>query len=175
MPTLLKSAVLQGLADKDWVVKVHTMAAVLSLPMDYQLINAVSENLNDTHWPVRLMSLYLLSKVQNGNFKKVLDWAAKYDSYPLVKDMAVALGAVRPQPQKQQLAPAGKMPEKSEKITTPDANKVAPADVIPKESEKITAPDANDVTPSGVITKEFEKIIAPKDNQPVPADVNIPY
>jgi hypothetical protein len=175
MPTLLKSAVLQGLADKDWVVKVHTMAAVLSLPMDYQLINAVSENLNDTHWPVRLMSLYLLSKVQNGNFKKVLDWAAKYDSFSLVKDMAVALGAVRPQPQKQQRAPAGEMPEKSEKITAPDANKVAPADVIPKESEKITAPDANDVTPAGVITKEFEKIIAPKDNQPAPVDVNTPY
>jgi hypothetical protein len=154
MPPLLKSAVLQGLADKDWVVKLHTMAAVLSLPMDYQLINAVSENLNDTRWPVRLMSLYLLSKVQNGNFKKVLDWAAKYDSYSLVKDMAVALGAARPQPQKQQRAPTGEMPEKSEKITAPDANNVAPAGVIPKESEKITAPQAN---------------------QPAPAEVNTPY
>lgn len=154
MPPLLKSAVLQGLADKDWVVKVHTMAAALSLPMDYQLINAVSENLNDTHWPVRLMSLYLLSKVQNGNFKKVLDWAAKYDSNPQVKDMAIALGAVRPLPQKQQRAQAGKMPEKSEKITAPDANKVAPAPVI---------------------MKEFEKIIAPEANQPAPVDINTPY
>ncbi len=150
MPPLLKSAILQGLSDKDWLVKVHTMAATLSLPMDYQMIKATSENLNDTHWPVRLMALYLLSKVQDGNFKKVLDWAAKYDSNPLVQDMAVALGAVRPKPQKQQRAPAGEMLGKSERITAPDANKAVPAGEIPKESEKITAPEVNQPAPAEV-------------------------
>jgi len=93
MPDLLKSALAHNLADDDWTVRVHTMAGMLSLPLDYELVSAVAENLDDTHWPVRLMAVYLLAKAQGDNFRKVLDWTAKYDSSELVRDMAIALGA----------------------------------------------------------------------------------
>lgn len=102
MPPLLKSALLCNLANDDWVVKTHTMTAMFSLPMDYELINAVSENLNDTHWPTRMMAIFLLAKDRNNNFGKVLDWAAKYDSNKLVRDMAIVLGAAKPEPQQQE-------------------------------------------------------------------------
>ncbi len=88
-----------NLDDEDWVVKVHTMAGMLSLPLDYELMNAVAENLNDTHWPTRLMAVYLLAKNQGGGFAKVLNWTAKYDSEKLVRDMAITLGAAEPQDQ----------------------------------------------------------------------------
>jgi len=98
MPAILKSALVHNLADTDWVAKVHTMEAMLSLPMDYELINAVAENLNDTHWPTRMMAIYLLAKAQGADFKKVLDWMAKHDSSKLVRDIATALGGTVPQP-----------------------------------------------------------------------------
>ena len=98
MPDLLKSALLFNLTCDDWVVRVHTMAGMLSLPMDYELINGVAENLNDTaHWPARLMAVYLLAGSRDSNFDRVLDWTAKYDSSKLVRDMAIALGAAAPQ------------------------------------------------------------------------------
>ncbi len=97
MPDMLKSALVHNLDDDDWVVKVHTMAGMLSLPLDYELINAVAKNLNDSHWPARMMALYLLAKSQENDFSKVLDWTAKYDSSKLVRDMAIALGAAAPE------------------------------------------------------------------------------
>jgi tetratricopeptide (TPR) repeat protein len=99
MPALLKAALLHNLAYDDWVTNVYTMADMTSLPLDYELINALSENLNDTHWPTRLMAIYLLAKNQNDKFTKVLDWTAKYDSNELVRNMAIALGAAVPEPQ----------------------------------------------------------------------------
>jgi tetratricopeptide (TPR) repeat protein len=101
MPTLLKSALLHasGLlrnpADNEWVVKVHTMADMLSLPLDHELTSAVAENLNNSNWPARMMAIYLLSKNQGDRFNKVLAWSAQYDSDKLVRDMAVALGAAK--------------------------------------------------------------------------------
>ena len=97
MPELLKSAIIHNLTDDDWVTKVHTMAAIFSLPLDYGLINALAENLNDENWPVRMMTLSLLARNQHRNFKKVLDWAAKYDNNMIVRGMAIALGAEKPQ------------------------------------------------------------------------------
>jgi hypothetical protein len=97
MPELLKSAIIHNLTDDDWVVKAHTMAAIFSLPLDYGMINALAENLNDENWPVRMMTLSLLAKNQHRNFKKVLDWAAKYDNNMLVRAMAIASGAEKPQ------------------------------------------------------------------------------
>jgi tetratricopeptide (TPR) repeat protein len=94
MPDMLKSALIHNLGDDDWVVKVHTMAGMISLPLDYELMSAAAKNLNDTHWPARMMAVYLLAKNQNSNFSKVLDWTAKYDSSKLVRDMAIALAAV---------------------------------------------------------------------------------
>ena len=99
MPDLLKSAIKYSLADDDWIVKVQTMAPLLALPLDYELIDAVSGNLNDTHWPVRLMAIYLLARDRSSNAGKVLDWTAMYDSNELVRDMAVALGGKKPPPE----------------------------------------------------------------------------
>jgi len=99
MPTVLKSALVHNLADDNWIVKVYTMAAIFSLPLDYELINAVSENMDDTHWPVRLMTIYLLAKNQDSGFDKVLNYSAKYDQNELVRDMAIALGAEAPKVQ----------------------------------------------------------------------------
>jgi len=97
MPALLQSALVHNLTrDDDWVTKTHTMAGILSLPLDYELTNAVAKNLSDTHWPTRMMALYLLAKSQDSDFTKVLDWTAKYDSSKLVRNMAIELGAAAP-------------------------------------------------------------------------------
>ena len=97
MQEMLRSALLQGLADDNWAVRTHTVAAMLSLPMNYELINSVSENLNDTYWPVRLIVMYALAKNQGSHFRKVLDHIAKYDPNQLVREMAIALGGTAPQ------------------------------------------------------------------------------
>jgi hypothetical protein len=97
MPALLQSALIHNLTIEDWVARVHTMGGMITLPLDYELTNAVAVNLNEAHWPVRLMAVYLLSKSQNHDFAKVLDWTAKHDSSILVRDMAIALGAAVPQ------------------------------------------------------------------------------
>ncbi len=96
MPATLKSALVHSLEYDNWEVKGHTMGDMTYLPLDFEFINSLSENLNDTHWPTRLMALYLLAKNQNKSFNKVLDWAAKYDSNEFVRDMAVALGGTPP-------------------------------------------------------------------------------
>jgi hypothetical protein len=98
MPTLLRSALLRSLSDDDWVVRVHTMAAMLSLSLDYELTNAVAQNLSASHWPTRMMALFLLAKNQGGSFNKVLDRTARYDPDRGVYDMAIALGAEVPEP-----------------------------------------------------------------------------
>jgi len=100
MQQMLTSALLQALADDNWAVRTHTVAAMLSLSMDYELISDVSENLNDTQWPVRLITMYVLAKNQGGNFRKVLDHIARYDSDELVREMAVALGGTATEPTK---------------------------------------------------------------------------
>ena len=100
MPTMFRNALVHesGLLrkpDKDeWVVKVHTMAEMQFLPLDYELVSAVADNLDDSNWPVRMMTMYLLAKTQKGKFDKVLESAATYDPDARVREMAVALGAV---------------------------------------------------------------------------------
>ena len=99
MPGLLRSALLHesGLLrnpeDGEWVVKAHTMAEMLSLPLDHELISAVSDNLNNPNWPVRMMAVYLMAKTPDTKFVNVLNWAVKHDSNKLVRNMAIALGA----------------------------------------------------------------------------------
>jgi hypothetical protein len=80
------------------------MADMTFLPLDYKLIKALSKNLNDSRWPVRLMAVYLLAKNQNNNFTGVLDWTAENDSNELVRDMAIALGGLAPKPEIQEPA-----------------------------------------------------------------------
>lgn len=98
MPGVLKSALRKCLKDGDWNVKTQTMGAMVGLTLDSIIINDVAENVNDSDWPVRLMALYLLAK--NGHkLGKVLDWKARYDPNPLVREMAVALGGKAPEPE----------------------------------------------------------------------------
>ncbi|MHC4573890.1 MAG: tetratricopeptide repeat protein [Planctomycetota bacterium] len=92
VPDILKSALVRNLSDDDWVVRVHAMAGMLSLPLDYELTSAVSKNLNDSYWPARLMAVYLLAKSQDTGFAKVLEWTARHDSNEFVRQMAAALG-----------------------------------------------------------------------------------
>ncbi len=94
MEPLLKSALselLRNPADGQWEVKVHTLAEMLSLTLDYKLTSAVANNLYNSNWPVRMMAIYLLSKNPDSNFDKVLDWTAENDSSKPVRDMATAI------------------------------------------------------------------------------------
>jgi len=88
---LHEAGLLRKPAENEWVVKVQTMADMLSLPLDHPLVSAVAENLSHSKWPVRMMALYLLAKSQQAEFAKVLEWTAKNDPSPSVRDMAVAL------------------------------------------------------------------------------------
>jgi len=91
---ILVDAVKHGLADESWKVKIQAMGALtlFSGSLDYELTRAISSNLHDDHWPVRMMALYTLSKSPGDGFGQVIDWSAKYDSQQLVRSMAVALG-----------------------------------------------------------------------------------
>jgi len=100
MPTMFRNALvhesglLRNPNKAEWTVKVHTMAEMLFLPLDYELVSAVADNLEDSNWPVRMIAMYLLAKTQVGKFDKVLESAATYDPDVRVRQMAVALGAV---------------------------------------------------------------------------------
>ena len=98
MPGLLQSAMKHNLQREDWIVKIHTMVGLLSIPVDLELTSAIAENLNEASWPTRLMALYVLSQRQDSNFSKVLDWTANYDQNKFVRDMAIALGATGSRP-----------------------------------------------------------------------------
>jgi len=91
MPEMLTSALVNNLTNADWVLKTHTMAWMLTLPAHYELLSAISENLNNPHWPARLMALYLLSHSQTADFDRVLQYTAEYDPHQLVRQMAAAL------------------------------------------------------------------------------------
>jgi tetratricopeptide (TPR) repeat protein len=86
-----KSGLLLNPAEDEWVVKVHTMADMLFLPMDHELISAVAENMNHSKWPVRLMAIYLLNTIPDNQFNQVLNWTAKNDPSKAVRDMAIVL------------------------------------------------------------------------------------
>ena len=94
---------LRNPSQAEWVVKVHTMADMLSLPLDYTLISAVAENLYNTQWPVRLMAVYLLARNPESGFEKVLDGVAQKDLNNFVREMAILLrrpvpGTLSPNP-----------------------------------------------------------------------------
>ncbi len=99
MPSFLKSALLQdsGLllntVKDNWEVNVHTMAEMLSLPLDAELMNVVAKNLKHPRWPVRMIAVYLLAKSSENEFDGVLNWAAENDSCVLIRDMASACTA----------------------------------------------------------------------------------
>jgi hypothetical protein len=98
---LHESGLLRNRSESEWIVKVHTMADMLSLPLDHELISAVAENLNNTKWPVRMMAVYLLTKSPDSKFDKVLDWTAKNDPSKPVREMAIVLGRAVSEQRKQ--------------------------------------------------------------------------
>ena len=93
-----ESGLLRHPGPNEWVVKVYTMAEMLGLPLDHEIIKAVAENLNHSKWPVRMMAMYLLANKQQGAFDKVLDWAIQNDPSPSVRDMAAALRRASSEP-----------------------------------------------------------------------------
>jgi len=82
------SGLLLNPAADDWVVKVNTMADMLSMSLDQELATAVAKNLNHAYGPVRLMTVYLLANSSTDNIQPVLDWVAKQDADELVRGMA---------------------------------------------------------------------------------------
>jgi hypothetical protein len=91
-----ESGLLLGEGQGQWVVKVNTMADMLSLSLDQELAGVVAKNLDDPQWPVRLMAAYLLATVSTGDFDKVLDWVGQQDDSDLVRSMAIALRSAAP-------------------------------------------------------------------------------
>jgi tetratricopeptide (TPR) repeat protein len=94
MNTMLKSALiydsglLRNKDDDGWILKVYTMAELTSFPLDFELVEAVSDNLSNTNWPVRMMAVYTLAESQGDKFMKALEGISKNDQNQLVKDIA---------------------------------------------------------------------------------------
>ena len=105
-PALLNSAVLQCLEDEDTLLKIQTMAAMLPLRLDYELVQSVAADLGHDDWPIRMMAMFLLGKSDNSHFQAVLNDKALNDPNPVVRDMAAALGATVALPQDEALSPA---------------------------------------------------------------------
>ncbi|HDS84201.1 MAG TPA: hypothetical protein ENN97_03280 [Phycisphaerales bacterium] len=102
-PSLLVDSVRRVLTDENWPLRVHIMEEIshLEFSSDFALIQTLSANLDHNRWPVRFMTLYLLSRIQGDAFQPVLDWKAQYDPHPLTRRLAVALGGKEPpQPQR---------------------------------------------------------------------------
>jgi len=115
MPKMLESAIISNLTSDDWVVRTNALASISELNLDYHLMEAVSENLNETHWPARMMALMILKKTSGEKFIQVLDWTANHDPNPMVREMAIALGATPPQkPEAEENVAEEPMPVKSE-------------------------------------------------------------
>ncbi|MFA6186838.1 MAG: hypothetical protein WC770_06480 [Phycisphaerae bacterium] len=89
-PELLSSALARCLVENDWVLKVQTMAAMQMLKLDYRMTEAVSKDLQNPYWPVRLIAVFILAKNQQ-NFTPVLAWTQQNDPHPLVRQMASIL------------------------------------------------------------------------------------
>ena len=92
---IYESGLLRNPENGGWLIKLYTMSDLLLLPLDYELLEVVSENLKSTKWPVRLMALYLLDKNSGPDFKKVLDWVAMNDQNDFVRNMAIVLSRSR--------------------------------------------------------------------------------
>jgi hypothetical protein len=149
LPNTLLSAVIYCLKNDNWETRVQTMGAISELPLDSKLLSNVADNLNYSHWPVRLMALYLLAK--NGyNLEKVLDWTARYDSNQYVREMAVACGAKEPEEKEVTREAAIPGPSEAETQKTPaavDSNNIPAA--VTTDSNNISAGTTTDINNPG--------------------------
>jgi len=132
-PELLRSALVKCLQDDNWSVRVETALGLVETPLDYQLQEALSLNLADSYWPVRMTALWLLGRSSDESFTKVLDWTAANDTSSHVVEMAVALGA--------------KSPKKAEPAPQPAEPKPAQGTIVPAPSQGMTA-EPNTVEPN---------------------------
>jgi hypothetical protein len=87
----LKSGLIKCLKDESWEVRTETTADLLLLQPDSSFTPLVSENLNDSRWPVRLMAHFLLME-KSPDFRKILDQIAALDTDPLVRQLAITFG-----------------------------------------------------------------------------------
>ncbi len=117
--SLLEDALRLALEDNDWIVRMHTLTMLSEFESDlpFEMIQAVSENINSDNWAIRMLSLFVLAKQESSQFDQVLDWVAKYESRPLVQSIAVALGGEPPEPTQQQAPP--QQPDLPEAEITP--------------------------------------------------------
>jgi len=90
-PQLLSSALARCFSENDWILKVQTIAAMQRLKLDYRLTEAVSEELENPNWPVRLIAVFSLAQNEGEKFMPVLSWLAKNDPHPMVKELAAIL------------------------------------------------------------------------------------
>ena len=99
-PSLLVDSVRRGLRDENWKIRIQVLNSLISLeiPLDPDMIQDISTNLNHEKWPVRLMAMVLLARDNTASFRQVLDWMAQHDPYPLNRRMALALGAAEEKP-----------------------------------------------------------------------------
>jgi tetratricopeptide (TPR) repeat protein len=91
MPQMLRSAVVFGLQQDKWPVKALVTSQLTGLKMNYEITRVLSSNLNDENWPLRLITLYVLTKADTDDFSKVLDYYARNDANWLVKELAGSL------------------------------------------------------------------------------------
>ena len=159
-PQLLRSAIVKCLQDEDWSVKVETTLGLSDIQLDYQLQEALSTNLTDSFWPVRMASLWVLGRAPSESFKKVLDWTAANDSSIYVVNTAVALGAKAP---KSQVAPA------QSHVTEPKDQQTEPA--MPTITDEPVPADQNavpDVQPAASEPVKTQEAPVVQDNNELP-------
>lgn len=144
---LLSSALARCLVENDWVLKVQTMAAMQRLKLDYRITEAVSEDLRNPYWPVRLMAVFILAKNQQ-NFTPVLAWTQQNDPHPLVRQMASILaggsGLDEPKTSPQDVQPpVQKTPDIADGNGTGEPNASPQANVQPPAQKTPDIADSN--------------------------------
>ena len=92
-PSFLTNVITNNIGNDDWMVKTGAMYNLLDLrpPLDDEITLAVSENVNDKNWPVRMVALYMLSRTQSNSFRPVLEWKANNDPHMNVRRLAEVL------------------------------------------------------------------------------------
>ena len=91
--TVLFDALKRLVKDEDWKVQLHTLIAIaeVNIPIDSNLISAISNQLESPHWPIRLFAMIVLDRFDSKNFRPVLKWRAQHDEFPINQRMARAL------------------------------------------------------------------------------------
>lgn len=93
---LVYSAIVKGLRDKDWTVKVQAITSLEYVNPNYTIVQPLAELVHHENWVIRMLAVYRLAGAQQdgqAGFEKVLQWVARNDANELVRDMAGVFGA----------------------------------------------------------------------------------